>query len=115
MSALDTLIQGIYAAPAEHGIGPATQIPKGEGRNFDIAGRVVAVFRTHADEVFATQAECPHKQGPLADGMLGGTTIMCPLHDRMYDLRTGDVLVGECGIAVYPIRKAEDGNLIVTV
>jgi len=99
----------------EHAIGRLDQIPRGEGRNFDVAGRTVAVFRTHADEVFATQAECPHLGGPLADGMMGGTTIMCPLHDRMYDMRTGAVLMGECPIRTYPIRQATDGTLLLEV
>ena len=45
--------------------------------------------------------------------MLGGTVVMCPLHDRSYDLRTGEVLVGECGITVYPARKAGDGTVFV--
>lgn len=98
----------------EHPIGPLEQIPRGEGRNFEVAGRRVAVFRTHQDEVFAAQADCPHLGGPLADGMLGGTVIMCPLHDRTYDLRTGRVLAGECDIAVYPVRKAEDGTLLLS-
>ena len=99
----------------EHGIGTLDQIPRGEGRNFEVAGKVVAVFRTHADEVLACQANCPHLNGPLADGMLGGTTIMCPLHDRMYDLRTGKVLVGECDIEIYPVRKTTDGVLLLSV
>ena len=100
---------------AEYAIGPLEQIPRGEGRNFEVAGRLLAVFRTHQDEVFASQAECPHRQGPLADGKIGGTTIMCPLHDRTYDLRTGKVLVGECDIAVYPVRKLDGGMLLVEV
>ena len=100
---------------AEHAIGTLDQIPRGEGRNFDVNGTVVAVFRTHADEVLACQAACPHLGGPLADGMLGGTTIMCPLHDRMYDLRTGAVLVGECDITVYPVRKEADGTLLLSL
>ena len=41
-------------------IGEVEQIPRGEGRAFAVAGRCVAVFRTQAGEVFATQAECPH-------------------------------------------------------
>ncbi len=101
--------------PAEIAIGSLQQIPRGEGRNFEVAGRRVAVFRTHQDEVFASQADCPHLQGPLADGMLGGTTIMCPLHDRSYDLRTGKVVAGECDILVYPVRQAADGMLMLTV
>ncbi len=101
--------------PAEYMIGTIEQIPRGEGRNFEIAGLRVAVFRTQRDEVFASQAECPHLRGPLADGMLGGTTIMCPLHDRSYDLRSGKVLVGECDIAVYPVRLAAGGDLLITM
>ncbi len=99
----------------EHRIGGMEQIPRGEGRNFDLGGQVVAVFRTQADEVFATQAACPHLQGPLADGMMGGATITCPLHERVYDLRTGKVLVGECDIAVFPVRRAEDGTLVISL
>ena len=99
----------------EHAIGTIEQIPRGEGRNFSVAGRRVAVFRTHADEVFASQADCPHLAGPLADGMMGGTVIVCPLHERSYDLRTGEVLAGECDIAVYPVRSEADGTLILTL
>ncbi len=99
----------------EYPIGPLDQIPRGEGRNFEVAGRVVAVFRTHADEVFASQAECPHLRGPLADGMLGGTTIVCPLHERTYDLRTGAVISGECDITVYPARVAPGGVVLLQI
>ena len=67
-------------------IGEVAQIPKGEGRLFAAAGRRVAVFHVHSGEVFATQAECPHLQGPLADGLTAGTTVVCPLHDRAYDI-----------------------------
>jgi nitrite reductase (NADH) small subunit len=84
-------------------IGQVAQIPIGEGRTFEIAGRRIAVFHTHSGEVFATQAECPHLQGPLADGLTGGATVVCPLHERTYDLRTGLGLNGECtSLQVYP-------------
>jgi nitrite reductase (NADH) small subunit len=99
----------------EIAIGTLEQIPRGEGRNFEVAGKCVAVFRTHKDQIFATQAECPHRQGPLADGMLGGTVVMCPLHDRSYDLRTGKELGGDRGIVLYDIRQGEDGALLVTL
>lgn len=94
-----------------HTIGKVEQIPPGEGRNFDVRGKTVAVFRTRADQVFATQALCPHRSGPLADGMLGGSVLVCPLHDRSFDLLTGKELSGECGIAVYSIDRAPDGTL----
>lgn len=93
-------------------IGEVNQIPKGEGRVFDAAGHRIAVFRTHADEVFATQAQCPHLQGPLADGLTAGTTVVCPLHDRAYDLKTGGGLNGEAtSLQVYPASLDEQGRI----
>jgi nitrite reductase (NADH) small subunit len=93
-------------------IGTLEQIPQGEGRTFAVAGRRIAVFRTHGGEVFATQATCPHLQGPLADGLIGGATIVCPLHERAYDLRTGIGLNGECTrLEVFPV-SLRDGGLI---
>jgi nitrite reductase (NADH) small subunit len=99
----------------EVAIGRLAQIPRGEGRNFEVDGTQVAVFRTHADAVFASEPTCPHRQGPLADGMLGGTVIMCPLHDRSYDLRTGQELGGDCSLTVYKVRLLPDGTLLLTL
>ena len=99
------MADGIFLATVD-------QIPKGEGRTFEVAGRRMAVFHTHAGEVFATQAECPHRAGPLADGLLGGTTVVCPLHDRTFDLRTGcGVSDNTRAIAVYPVRLAGTGEI----
>ena len=96
-------------------IGEVEQLPKGEGRTFDVAGHRLALFRTRAGDVFATQAVCPHKGGPLADGLVGGTTVICPLHDRQYDLRTGAGIETECAIAVYPVSLGDDGKIWVDV
>jgi nitrite reductase (NADH) small subunit len=97
-------------------LGGLAQIPMGEGRTFAVEGRHIALFRTRADEVFATQAECPHLQGPLADGLTGGTTVICPLHERAYDLRTGRGLNGECThLRVYPVSLDRDGNMWLQV
>jgi nitrite reductase (NADH) small subunit len=97
-------------------IGHVAQIPQGEGRTFDVAGRRVAVFHTRSGEILATQAECPHLQGPLADGLTGGTTVVCPLHERAYDLRTGLGLNGEStSLQVYPASLGQDGKIWVTV
>ena len=88
------------------------QIPKGEGRTFEVAGQRLAVFHTHSGEVFAVQAHCPHRSGPLADGLLGGTSVVCPLHDWTFDLRTGCGLTHErASIATYPVRVSHDGRI----
>ena len=93
-------------------VGDLAQIPRGEGRTFAVAGRRVALFHTHSGEVFATQADCPHLRGPLADGLMGGATVICPLHERVYDLRTGQGLNGECtSLRVYPISLGTDGKI----
>jgi nitrite reductase (NADH) small subunit len=97
----------------EHAIGKLSQIPKGEGRTFEIGELRVAVFHTRDGGVFATQASCPHKGGPLADGLTDSTTVVCPLHDRVYDLRTGAGIGTDCDIQVYPARTASDGTILL--
>ena len=99
----------------EHPIGALSQIPKGEGRNFEVQGLTVAVFHTHGGEVFATQPDCPHKKGPLADGLLGGSTVVCPLHDRTYDLRSGREMGADCVLKTYPVRTAPDGTILLAL
>ncbi len=98
----------------ERVIGRISEIPPGEGRTFEVDGKRIAVFHARTGGFFAAQADCPHKGGPLADGLLGGTTVVCPLHDRSWDLATGAPAANsDCPIAVYPIRAAEDGTLVL--
>ncbi len=94
-------------------VGDVAQLPPGEGRTYDVAGLQIAVFHTRAGAVFATQAACPHKGGPLADGLTDSTTVVCPLHDRVYDLRTGAGIGTDCDIQVYPARAAADGTILL--
>ena len=87
-------------------------IPQGEGRLIEAAGTHLAVFHTR-DGVFATQPDCPHKQGPLADGLTGTNTVVCPLHDRLFDLRTGAGLNTACTIKTYKLTLHEDGTILL--
>ncbi len=96
-------------------IGHIDQIPKGEGRNFDVGGRPIAVFRGHDDKVYATQAVCPHKGGPLADGLTGGTTLLCPLHEHGFDLVTGAALNGDAALTVYAVQVQPDGGITIEI
>src|SRR5262245_62797293 len=96
-------------------LGSVQAIPGGEGRTFDVGTRRIAVFRTRQGEVFATQALCPHRGGPLADGLLGGTTVVCPLHAWKFDLMTGAPVVGTCGAATYTIRLTATEEIMRTV
>ncbi len=103
-------------AGTEYALGPLDQIPLGEGREFDVAGNLIAVFRLRrGGGVYAVQAVCPHRNGPLIDGLVGGTTVVCPFHAWKFDLRTGEALMGSCGITTYPVRVTGTGDLVLTL
>ncbi len=96
-------------------LGSLAQIPQGEGRNFRVGGLRIAVFHTRRGEVYASQAECPHRHGPLADGLMGGRTLVCPLHGWQFDLATGRTANGECGLTMYPVRVSEGGEIMLVL
>lgn len=96
-------------------LAPLAAIPPGEGREFELAGERIAVFRNRDGGIFAVQAQCPHKGGPLADGLLGGSTLICPLHSWKFDLNSGDALNGECGLKTYPVRLDDTGRIVLTL
>ena len=101
--------------PTTHDIGPVTQIPEGGGRMLKAGKRIIAVFRTADGAIYASQPECPHRMGPLANGTIEGTTLTCPIHQWAFDLRTGEVQDGDCGITVYPIVVDGNGTMVVTM
>ena len=96
-------------------LGPIDVIPPGEGRTFAAGGEKIAVFRTRTSGIFAVQAECPHRGGPLAEGLVGGAVLICPLHSWKFDLATGNTLFGDCGIKTYPVRVDEAGEVVLTI
>ena len=97
-----------------YNLGSRERIPIGEGRSFRIESTQIAVFRTRKNEVFATQAACTHRGGPLADGILGGGKIICPLHAYKFQLATGEALGHTCGsLKTYPVSLDEDGNVLL--
>ena len=94
-------------------LGSIDAIPEGEGRTFAVGAERIAVFRGREGSLFATQAECPHKGGPLADGLLGGRTLICPLHGWKFDLGTGQTTSGECSLKIYPARVSQHGQVVL--
>ena len=96
-------------------LGPVEQIPLGEGRVFEVDGRSIAVFRTRQGEVFATQAACPHREGPLADGIIGGRQIVCPLHAYKFDLATGNPVGNDCeALRTYAASVSAGGDVLLS-
>ena len=64
--------------------------PLGARRYCREDGKVIAVFRTQADAVFALADACPHKGGPLSQGIVFGESVACPLHNWCISLKTGE-------------------------
>lgn len=73
----------------------------------------IAVFRTATDQVFALKDECPHRQGPLSQGIVHGTTVTCPLHNWKIDLASGEAQAPDQGCSrTYPVRL-EAGRILL--
>ncbi len=101
------------SAPAMLNLGPVAQIPFGEGRAFDVNGEQVAVFRLRSGRLYAVGAVCPHKAGPIADGQIDGTVVVCPLHLNTFELATGCSLSGQPDLGSWPVSVDEDANLVI--
>ena len=109
----------INAAPnmkTTYNLGNMEQIPLGEGRLFQPSNLPVAVFRARRGEFYATQAWCPHQAGPLADSLIGGGALVCPLHNFRFDLSTGDPVGNECGsLQTFPVSVSEAGESLISL
>ena len=69
----------------------------------------IAIFRTATDQVFALRDRCPHKGGPLSQGIVHGGAVTCPLHNWKIDLASGEAQGPDEGCAHgYPV-KVENG------
>jgi nitrite reductase (NADH) small subunit len=91
------------------------ELPVGMGRAFVVAGRSIAIFRTRAGSVHAVENLCPHRGGPLADGIVVGDRIVCPLHAHRFNLATGhcdDLSV--CAVQQFPVQ-VHQGYVLLTV
>lgn len=82
-----------------------SQIPEGRGTYADRDGRAVAIFNAGAGRFYACSPQCPHEDGPLADGWIEGPAVVCPWHGFDFDLQTGRCLVDpDLAVSVYPVR-----------
>ena len=94
-------------------LGPVEQIPLGEGRAFAVGGGQVAVFRLRDGSLRALPAVCPHRGGPLADGILDLNVVVCPLHQHTFDLATGCSTTGAENLRPYAVSLDRKQNLVL--
>jgi len=91
-------------------------IPLREGRAVQVGGQVVAIFNL-GHHFLALENRCPHRGGPIADGIVSAGTVVCPLHAWKIDLITGSVTnqpeSPQC-VKTFPVR-VEDGAVFVEI
>jgi nitrite reductase (NADH) small subunit len=71
----------------------------------------IALFRTATDEVFAVHDQCPHKGGPLSQGIVHGRSVTCPLHAWKIDLTSGEALAPDRGCIRRFATRVENGQV----
>lgn len=95
-------------------LGSVERIPLGEGREFVVDNEEIVVFRTREGKVYALQAKCPHRNGPLADGLIGGGKVICPYHAYKFELSTGQSLGNDCeALKTYTVEISENGEILL--
>jgi nitrite reductase (NADH) small subunit len=94
-------------------IGTLDDIPRQGARVVRRADGDIAVFRTLDDGVFALRDQCPHKGGPLSQGIVHGHKVTCPMHDWKISLETGTAVAPDEGCAArFPVR-VEGGKVFL--
>ncbi|MGH1466426.1 MAG: nitrite reductase small subunit NirD [Cognatishimia sp.] len=94
-------------------IGTIDDIPVRGARIVKTVLGCVAIFRTAEDEVFATSDRCPHKGGPLSEGIVHGRNVTCPLHNWVFSLESGEAQGTDEGqIETFEV-KIEAGRLLL--
>jgi len=94
-------------------IGALADIPV-QGARVVKAGKIcIAVFRPTADSAFALEDSCPHKAGPLSQGIVHGNAVTCPLHNWVISLESGEALGADEGqVRTFALRLA-DGRILL--
>ena len=94
-------------------IGTIDDIPPRGARCVKSPQGKIGVFRTHDDRIFAIEDHCPHKGGPLTQGIVHGAAVSCPLHTWVFSLETGKALGADEGaVKTIPVR-VEDGRIAI--
>ena len=94
-------------------VGVIDDIPRLGARVVKTTKGNIGVFRTAEDEIFALHDECPHKKGPLSQGIVHGKRVTCPLHNWNIELEGGEAVAPDEGcVAKFPV-KVEKNRIFV--
>ncbi len=94
-------------------VGSVDAVPVRGARIIKTEAGCIAVFRTSESEVFAMEDRCPHKGGPLSQGIVHGKSVTCPLHNWVISLETGEAQGADEGsVRTFPVRIEGERLLI---
>ena len=96
-------------------VGAVTDVPRRGARRVPTPAGDIAIFRTGDNEVFALRDACPHKGGPLSQGIVHGRSVTCPLHAWAIDLATGEAMGADRGQGCAPVipLRVEEGRILI--
>lgn len=96
-------------------IGLESEVPARGARRFMIGETPIAVFRSGDGGIFALVDQCPHKKGPLSEGIVHGRAVTCPLHAWVISLESGEAQGADHGcVQTFPMR-VEEGRMLIDV
>lgn len=96
-------------------IGEVGELPQKLGKTVIVGNKEIAVFKTENGEIRAIENRCPHKGGVLAEGILSGEYVFCPMHDWKISVKDGKVQAPDVGcVQTYPV-EVKGGQVFVLI
>ena len=95
-------------------VGAVADIPRRGARCLKGAEKSIAIFRTSDDRIFALEDKCPHKGGPLSQGIVHDGCVTCPLHNWVISLETGEAQGADEGRTVVVPVRIEEGRIYLS-
>jgi nitrite reductase (NADH) small subunit len=95
-------------------VGAVADVPLRGGRTVAVeGGEEIAVFRTGSNHVYALVNSCPHKKGPLSQGIVHGNSVACPLHNWVISLESGEAQGNDSGCTPTIPLKIDAGRILI--
>ncbi|MFB3161677.1 nitrite reductase small subunit NirD [Neobacillus sp. 179-J 1A1 HS] len=96
-------------------IGEVAELPQKLGKTVIVGKKEIAVFKTENGDIRAIENRCPHKGGVLAEGILSGDNVFCPMHDWKISVKDGKVQAPDVGcVQTYPV-EIKGGQVYVLI
>ncbi len=97
-------------------IGNLADIPVEGSRVVVSPGCRIAIFRTADNQVFALEDRCPHRKGPLSQGIVHGKQVTCPLHNLVINLADGEASEDDCvPVCTISAQIGDDGEVFLNI